>query len=376
MYADAVPPVAAFECPACHRHLTGDITQPLCPDCSAPLLVRYHAAAFAGAAKPAAAAPPSIARYAQLLPDSAPLTLPTGWTPLLPSRRHPHLLVKNEAANPASSFHARGISVAVAVALHSGHRRIVAAAAGDEAVALAVYASAAGLQAHLIMPRADTSGYSEALACGATLTLLDDTLAACARHAAEDARRDRSLSFPLLDPFRIEGAKTLGLEIVEQLGWRYPQAIFCPLDDAILIGLWKAFHELEELGWVAGHRPKIIAIRTTVSAPQHADFLLREIIHPSGGRIMDLPDNAWQASLLDWARHEGILLCPHGAAAAAAWQQAREESLLTGNAPAVLIQPASGIRHLGVIAETMGLAAPAAKIYPQRTPVGGIITPQ
>ena len=91
---------------------------------------------------------------------------------------------------------------------------------------------------------------------------------------------------------------------------------------------------------------------------------------------MDLPGQAWHASLLDWARHESILLCPQGAAAAAAWRQLRDQALLPDDAPAVLIQPSSGIRHLGVIAETMGLAAPAAKIYPQRTPVGGIITPQ
>ncbi len=176
---------------------------------------------------------------------------------MLPSRRYPNLLIKDEANNPSGSLEARGMSVAVTMARHYGLRKLAVASTGNAASALAAYAAAAGIEAHLFLPRdVPMANYVDAVACGAHLTLVDGRIADCERLVAEGAKKQGWFDVStLMEPFRLEGEKTMGYEIVEQLSWTYPHAIFYPIGTGI-IAMWKAFEEMEQLGWVSGQRPK------------------------------------------------------------------------------------------------------------------------
>ena len=211
------------------------------------------------ATRPACSATPSMWRYANVLPDADPVTLGEGWTPMLPSRRYPALLIKEEANNPTGSFKARGMSMAVTMARHYGLKKLAAPSAGNAASALAAYAAAAGIEAHIFMPRdVPMANYLEGVAYGAHVTLVDGLISDCGRLVAEGAKREGWFDVSTLkEPFRVEGKKTMGYELVEQLGWRYPDAVFYPTGGGVgLIGMWKAFEEMEQLGWVTGQRPK------------------------------------------------------------------------------------------------------------------------
>jgi threonine synthase len=347
-------------------------------------------------------------RYASVLPDADPVTLGEGWTPMLPSRRYPGLLIKEEADNPTGSFKARGMSAAITMARHYGLKKLAAPSAGNAASALAAYAAAAGIEAHLFMPRdVPMANYVEGMAYGAHVTLVDGLISDCGRLVAEGAKREGWFDISSLkEPFRVEGKKTMGYELVEQLGWTYPDAVFYPTGGGVgLIGMWKAFDEMEQLGWVSGHRPKMIAVQASGCAPvarawqegasastmfenaatfaaglrvpkPYGDSLILDIVRESGGTVVDRPDEAILASLLDWARHEGLLLCPEGACATAAYDHLLATGFLKPDDRVVLFNTGSGLKYTDAIAEAMHLTRPGAKRYPQRTPVGGIITPQ
>lgn len=317
--------------------------------------------------------------YVGVLPDVELVSLGEGWTPLLPSRRYPALFVKEEAHNPTGSFKARGMSIAVSMARHYGLKKLAIASSGNAAPALAAYAAAAGIEAHLFMPRnAATANYIEAKAYGAHVSLIDGTLSDCRRVLAQ--RQAAGGCFDLsTEPFRLEGDKTIGYELVEQLRWSYPDALLFPAACVTaLLAIWKAFDELDQLGWASGQRPKIIAVQTSGGAPlpDSLKSIVSEIVGASGGTLLDVPREAIHTSLLDWARHEGLLLCPEGAAAAAGYAQLMDTGSLKPRDRTVLFNPASGLKYIDTIAEALHLNRPARKQYPQRTPVGGIITPQ
>ena len=404
-----MPPIAYLECSRCHHHLSADTPQTVCPACAGSLYVRYDLDALQHTAtRPACSAEPSMWRYANVLPDADPVTLGEGWTPMLPSRRYPGLLIKEEADNPTGSFKARGMSMAVTMARHYGLKKLAAPSAGNAASALAAYAAAAGIEAHIFMPRdVPMANYLEGVAYGAHVTLVDGLISDCGRLVAEGAKREGWFDVSTLkEPFRVEGKKTMGYELVEQLGWRYPDAVFYPTGGGVgLIGMWKAFEEMEQLGWVSGRRPKMIAVQASGCAPvarawkegaavstsfenaatfaaglrvpkPYGDSLILEIVHESGGTVVDMPDEAILASLLDWSRNEGLLLCPEGACATAAYDHLLATGFLKPEDRVVLFNTGSGLKYIDAIAEAMHLSRPGAKKYPQRTPVGGIITPQ
>ena len=368
-----MPAISFLECSCCHQHVSAATPQTACPACSGPLLVRYDLDLLKKTAKrPGLDSVASIRRYASVLPDVELITLGEGWTPLLPSRRYPALFVKEEARNPTGSFKARGISIAVSMARHYGLKKLAIASAGDAASALAAYAAAAGMEAHIFMPRhAAAANYVEARTHGAHVDLIDGTLADCRRILAERQAAERWFDISS-EPFRLEGDKTLGYEVVEQLGWSYPDAILFPTrSGAALLAISKAFEEMEQLGWISGKRPKIIAVQTSGCAASSDEF-----IPASDSTVVNVPREAIQASLLDWARHEGLLLCPEGAAASAAYSQLLETGSLKPTHRVVLVNPASGPKYIDVIGDALRLSRPATKQYPQRTPVSGIITPQ
>ncbi len=373
----------------------------------------------------AAAAPTSLGmwRYSGVLPATEPVTLGEGFTPMLRSRRYPNLFLKEEAANPTGTFKARGLSMAVTMARHYGLQKLAVPSAGNAAGALAAYAAAAGIEAHIFMPRdVPLANYLEAVVYGANVTLVDGLISDCARLVA--ARKDAEGWFDistLKEPFRVEGKKTMGYELVEQSGWQYPDAVFYPTGGGVgLIGMWKAFEEMEALGWVSGaKRPKMIAVQASGCAPvakafregeraaqmwpnaatfaaglrvpkPYGDELILDIVRESEGLVLDFEDQQILASMLDWARHEGLFLSPEGAAATAAYDHLLASGWLSPDQRVVLFNTGAGLKYADVTAAAMNLAWPAPAetrpkevekdhrgvTLPVRHRAGGIITPQ
>jgi threonine synthase len=251
------------------------------------------------------------------------------------------------------------------------------------------------------------ANYVECVAYGAHVTLVDGLISDCGRLVAEGSKREGWFDVSTLkEPFRVEGKKTMGYELVEQLNWTYPDAVFYPTGGGVgLIGMWKAFEEMEQLGWVSGKRPKMIAVQASGCAPvarawkegaaaskmfenaatfaaglrvpkPYGDSLILDIVRESKGTVIDLPDEQILASLLDWSRQEGLLLCPEGATATAAYDALLASGFLKLEDRVVLFNTGSGLKYIDAIADAMHLQRPGAKKYPERTPVGGIITPQ
>jgi threonine synthase len=330
-------------------------------------------------------------RYKSVLPDATPVSLGEGWTPVVRSRRYPNAFLKEEGANPTGSFKARGMALAVTLARHYGLKKLAAPSAGNAAGALAAYAAAAGIEAHIFMPKdVPFANYLEAILYGAKVTLVDGLISDCGRIVAE--RKDQEGWFDistLKEPFRVEGKKTMGYELVEQLGWEYPEAVFYPTGGGVgLIGMWKAFAELEELGWVKpGKRPRMIAVQSSGCAPvvrafeqrenesqlwkdaatfasglrvpkPYGDYLILDILRKSGGTAVAIADEQILASLKDWAQHEGVFLCPEGAAATAAYDHLLSTGFLTAKDRVVLFNTGSGLKYTDITAEAAGIRRP------------------
>ena len=328
-------------------------------------------------------------RYQAVLPEVDPVTLGEGWTPMLPSRRYAGVYWKEEGANPTGTFKARGLSLAMTMARHYGITKIAVPSAGNAGGAAAAYAAAAGIEAHIFMPQdVPLANQVECLAYGAKMTLVDGLISDCARivneRKAEEGWFDLST---LKEPFRVEGKKTMGYELVEQLGWTYPDAIFYPTGGGVgLIGMWKAFEELEELGWVTGKRPKMIAIQAAGCAPvaraydrhedasqmwqnaatfasglrvpkPYGDYLILDIVRRSQGTVVALTDEEIFASLRDWASNEGVFLSPEGAAATAAYDHLLATGFLSSADRVVLFNTGSGNKYTDVVAQALRIAS-------------------
>jgi threonine synthase len=330
-------------------------------------------------------------RYRSVLPDVTPVTLGEGWTPVVRSRRYPNVVLKEEGANPTGSFKARGLALAVTMAKHYGLKKLAVPSAGNAAGALAAYAAAAGIEANIFMPKdVPFANYVEAKMYGANVTLVDGLISDCGRMVAERKEREGWFDISTLkEPFRIEGKKTMGYELVEQLGWEYPEAVFYPTGGGVgLIGMWKAFAELEELGWVApGKRPKMIAVQSAGCAPvtrafeQHekvsetwenaatfasglrvpkpyGDYIMLEILKESDGVSLAFTDGEILASLRDWAKNEGLFLSPEGAAATTAYDHLLKTGFLKPEDLVVLFNTGAGLKYTDVTAEAAGIQRP------------------
>ncbi|RSL16232.1 L-threonine synthase [Edaphobacter aggregans] len=418
-----MPAITSLECSRCHHHVSADTPQTLCPLCAGSLYVRYdmdklkQTAKREAPAQKAAASATSLGmwRYADVLPDVTPVTLGEGWTPMLHSKRYPGLYIKEEGANPTGTFKARGLGLAVTMAKHYGLQHLAVPSAGNAAGALAAYAAAADIKAHIFMPQdVPFANYLEGILYGADVTMVDGLISDCARMVGENIKAQREANTPpeqiwfdistLKEPFRVEGKKTMGYELVEQLGWTYPDAVFYPTGGGVgLIGMWKAFEEMEALGWVTGKRPKMYALQAAGCAPittaydQHkstsefyqnaatfaaglrvpkpyGDYIILDILAQSGGKAISSPDEAILTSILDWAKHEGLFLSPEGAAATAAYDQLIASGELKPTDKVVLFNTGAGLKYTDMIAEAMHLRRPGT--LPTSLPVGGIITPQ
>jgi threonine synthase len=418
--------IAFLECAVCGNRISADEPQTVCPIDAGSLMVRYDLESLKKTAKRenvaayAAAAKHSLGmwRYADVLPDVTPVTLGEGFTPLLQSKRYDGLTIKEEAANPTGTFKARGMAAAVTMAKHYGLKHLTAPSAGNAAGALAAYCAAAGITAHIFMPKdVPFANILEARAYGADLTLVDGLISDCGRMVAERVAAQKKLhaegELPanevwfevstMKEPFRVEGKKTMGYELVEQLGWEYPDAVFYPTGGGVgLIGMWKAFEEMEALGWVKGKRPKMYALQAAGCAPlakafaegkersefftgaateasglrvpkPYADWMVLKIVRESGGEVVAVDDKAIFGSIADWSKQEGLLLCPEGAAATASYDKLLAEGKLKASDRVVLFNTGAGLKYVDTIAEAWGIRRQVT--LPTSLPVGGIITP-
>jgi threonine synthase len=344
-------------------------------------------------------------RYAELLPEAEPVSLGEGFTPLLRSRHYPNVFIKDEGLNPTGTFKARGLCMAVTMARAYGLKKLAIPSAGNAGGALAAYAAAAGLEAHIFMPRdVPQANLVECEAYGAHITLVDGLISDCARLL--EARKQAEGWFDvssLKEPFRVEGKKTMGYEVAEQLGWKLPDAIIYPTGGGVgLIGMWKAFEELEGLGWIGSERPRMIAVQSGGCAPivealhegrkvsetwpqpatiatglrvpkAYGDYLILDILRRSRGTAVAVSDDEILGAVRDWAAEEGIFAAPEGAASLAAYRRLLAEGSLKPEDTVVLFNTGTGLKYVEVLASAMKLEARTSQ--PAGRHAGGIIGP-
>jgi threonine synthase len=402
----------AIHCSVCDKRYSSAELLNIC-SCGGPLIVDYDLPKIAASwsKDDLRSASASMWRYHPVLPVelSEAVTMGEGFTPLLPlpqlgaSLGIPDLWLKDDGQNPTASFKARGMSAAVSVAKKLGVKKLAAPSAGNAASALAAYAASAGLEAHIFMPSdVPMANYIECKAAGAHVTLVDGLISDCGRMVAERKEREGWFEVSTLkEPYRIEGKKTMGYELAEQFGWELPDAILYPCGGGVgLIGMWKAFAELESLGWTGKKRPKMIAVQAAGCAPivrayktgaehsdfwNHAhtvasglrvpkalgDFLVLNAVRESGGAAVAISDERMLDAALDLARTEGVFAAPEGGACAAAIPGLLTDGVLKASDRVVIYNTGSGLKYLEAYATRFpkSLGAEADKL-------GGLITPR
>jgi threonine synthase len=348
-------------------------------------------------------------RYSEVLPDASPVSLGEGFTPMLASREYPNVFIKDEGLNPTGSFKARGLSACVTMARHYGLKKLAIPSAGNAAGALAAYAAAAGLEAHIFMPKdVPMANRIESDYYGAHVTLVDGLISDCSRTVAQRAENEGWFDVSTLkEPFRVEGKKTMGYEIAEQLGWKLPRGIIYPTGGGVgLLGTWKAFDEMEQLGWIGPERPKMISVQPTGCAPivkawdegkstsemwtnaatsasglrvpkPYGDYLILDVLKNSRGTALAVTDEEILEATRHWARIEGIFAAPEGAASLAAYRKLLGSGFFAPDDIVVLFSTGSGLKDLDVLEQAS--AAPAlVSAVPAKAPgrqIGGIIGP-
>jgi threonine synthase len=335
---------------------------------------------------------PTLWRYAEVLPVERAtnrLSLGEGMTPLARATRLASALglkslyIKDESLNPTGSFKARGMAVAVSMARELGAKKMAVPSAGNAAGALAAYAALAGMEAHIFMPR-DTprANVIECRQTGAHVTLVDGLITDCGRLVAERKAEEGWFDVSTLkEPYRIEGKKTMGYELAEQLGWELPDVILYPTGGGTgLIGMWKAFDEMERLGWIGSSRPRMFTVQAEGCAPivkafeQRAangidikdahtlaaglrvpraigDFIMLDILRKSGGGAVAVSDQELIAAVAEIGSHEGIFAAPEGAACLPALKKLIERGEVSRDEKIVLFNTGAGVKYLDVFGD-------------------------
>jgi threonine synthase len=404
--------VIYLECTRCSAHLSADVPQNVCPQDGGILFARYDLKSLKQNFKPDSlrGRDATLWRYRDVLPDVKPITLGEGFTPLLPSHEFPNVWTKDEGLNPTGSFKARGITVAVSVAKALGLKKLAMPSAGNAGSALAAYAAAAGLEAHIFMPQdVPLANRIECEAYGAKVTLVNGLISDCARIVAERIKKEERTKndkagwfdfSTLKEPYRVEGKKTMAYELFEQLSGKLPDAVIFPSGGGVgIIGMWKAFEEMEQLGWVdsaqEGKRPRMVVVQAEGCAPivkawneakptvemwkdaatiaaglrvpkPYGDYLVLDILKRSRGTAVAVSDDEIKAAFHHWARTEGIFAAPEGAASLAAYRKLRASGFLSEKDTVVLFNTGTGLKYLDVLSE---------KKKPAVRHIGGIIGP-
>jgi threonine synthase len=405
-----VPRPTYLECTRCGEHYPADRPQTVCPKDGGVLYARYDFAAIKKTFTPASLLPlaPTMWRYDAVLPEAAPVTLGEGFTPMLRSREYPNVLIKDEGLNPTGSFKARGLSAAVTMARHFGLRKLAIPSAGNAASALAAYAAAAQLEAHIFMPKdVPLANRVECDYYGAHVTLVDGLISDCAKKvtALKDSdswKKDGWFDVSTTkEPYRVEGKKTMGYEVAEQLGWKLPDSIIYPTGGGVgLLGMWKAFEELEQLGLIGSERPTMISVQSAGCAPvvkawdegrtesemwpnastiaaglrvpkPYGDYLILDILKKSGGLAISATDAEILTATRHWAQIEGIFAAPEGAATLVAYQKLLASGFFAPDDTVVLFNTGSGLKYLDVL-DTSNAERPSSQAS---RAIAGIIGP-
>src|ERR1700722_8574891 len=407
-----------LECTRCGGHYPADRPQSVCPTDGGVLYARYDLAAIKRSFSSArlAGRAPTMWRYDAVLPEADPVSLGEGFTPMLASREYPNVFIKDEGLNPTGSFKARGLSAAVTMANHFGLKKLAIPSAGNAASALAAYAAAAKIEAHIFMPKdVPAANRIECDYYGAHVTLVDGLISDCARKVAELKESDAWKKDGWFDvsttkePYRVEGKKTMGYEVAEQLGWKLPQGIIYPTGGGVgLLGMWKAFEEMEALGWINSERPKMIVVQSSGCAPivkaweehkptsemwpdaatmaaglrvpkPYGDYLVLDILKKSKGTAVSATDEEILEATRHWAKVEGIFAAPEGAASLVAYKKLRANGFFKPDDTVVLFNTGSGLKYLDVLdtnaVRMSSPAKPAQSGKPAARQIGGIIGP-
>jgi len=404
--------ITFLECSKCGEKISAEKPATVCPKDAGVLYARYDLGAIKKSFTPQAliGRRADLWRYAEVLPDAQPVTLGEGFTAMLPSREYKNVYVKDEGLNPTGTFKARGLCLAVTMAKAYGIKKVAIPSAGNAASAMAAYAAAAGLEAHIFMPKdVPRANLVECQSYGAKVTLVDGLISDCARIVAQRTQSEGWFDVSTLkEPFRVEGKKTMGYEVAEQLGWKMPDAIIYPTGGGVgLIGMWKAFEEMETLGWIGVKRPKMIVAQSSGCAPipkaldegknsaeawpnaqtlaaglrvpkPYGDYIILDIVRKSKGAAVAATDSEVLDAVRHWAQTEGIFAAPEGAAALVAYQKLRATGFLKESDITVIFNTGSGIKYVDVIADAHADASTAQKAAASQRAarhIGGIIGP-
>jgi threonine synthase len=381
-----------LECTSCGLRHEWKRLQNLCTKCQKPLFAIIDLTAVrkldcfkqSSLGETLRARQKSLWRYREVLPlpaDIEPISLGEGGTPLVRAQRFSEdvdLWIKDESLNPTQSFKARGMSVAVSTAKYLGASKLAVPSAGNAGGALAAYAARAGLEAHVFMPR-DTprANVIECRELGAQVTLIDGLITDCGAEIGRRKEREGLFDMSTLkEPYRIEGKKTLGYELAEQMNWQLPDVILYPTGGGTgLIGMWKAFDEMEALGWIDHRRPRMFSVQASGCAPivrafeagkkfaaefpnaqtiasglrvpkAIGDFLILTILRESNGGAVEVDDETMIRITREVGLTEGLFVSPEGAACFAAFKSLRAAGKLDINECVVIFNTGSGIKYL------------------------------
>jgi threonine synthase len=396
-----------LECARCGKTCDAGQVHGTC-SCGSPLLARYDTERVVAKVSRGeiATRPPDLWRYHELLPVSAAanvVTMGEGMTPLLRMPRTgealgvPGLMMKDEGLIPTGTFKARGAAVGVSRAAELGVAGVAMATNGNAGAAWAAYAARAGLASLVVMPTgAPAITRAECAAAGSELYLVDGLIGDAARlvSAAIAHRTGYQDVATLREPYRIEGKKTMGLEIAEQLGWRLPDVIVCPTGGGVgIIGIYKAMLEVRELGWAEGDIPRLVAVQASGCAPIVAafasgarqsepwpdartvafgltvpkalgDFLVLEALYATGGTAVAVDDDALLADQREVARLDGCFVCPEGAACFTAVRHLRESGWLAADDAVVVLNTGTGLKYPETVRAQVPVLAPGDEIPP------------
>jgi len=380
--------LAHLECGLCATTYDADRLINVCLQCGKPLLARYDLERAAATMTRSALRqrPATLWRYREVLPvvrDDAMLSLGEGWTPLLDARRlgeqlgMQRLLIKDESGNPTGSFKARGLALAVSRAYELGAKALGIPSAGNAAGAAAAYAALAGLPIWVFMP-ADVPALfrAECAVLGADVTLVDGLITDCGARVREGAAAGRWFDCSTLrEPYRVEGKKTMGYELAEQLDWKLPEVIVYPTGGGTgIVGMWKAFDEMEQMGLIGSQRPRMVSVQSSTCAPivrafeqgdefaepwQGArtvadglrvpaaigDFLILRALRESNGTALAVDDSDMLEAARRMGAATGVFPAPEGAACLVAIEHLRESGWLEPDATTVLFNTGSGLKY-------------------------------
>jgi threonine synthase len=385
-------PLTHLECTRCQRQYPSGQVLNLC-ECGGPLFARYDLERAAKNMRPGhlALREPTLWRYDDVLPVESPdhrVSLGEGFTPLLPARRLgaarglPRLFVKDESGNPTGSFKARGLSLAVSMAKALGVTEICLPSAGNAGSAAAAYAAKAGLKAHVFVPKDTPRVFiMEAESYGADVHTVDGVITDAGRVCAERAREAGWYECATMkEPYRVEGKKTMGYELAEQMGWKLPDAILYPTGGGTgLIGMWKAFQEMEAMGFVGPGRPRMYAVQAEGCAPivkafiedkedapmwegastlaygirvpkALGDFLILRALRESHGAGVTVSDAEIVQGVKDACAQEGLFMAPEGGACVAALRKLKASGQVNADDTVVVFNTGTGFKYVEAMA--------------------------